>query len=616
MTETNKWRTHASLAAAIATALLVAGCGGGGGGGGSGGGDTGGTGGNGGNNGGNGGNNGGTPITVSGKAADGYLNGATVCLDTNGNMKCDTGEPSATTGAGGAFTLTIPEGVNAAAHATVVEVSASTIDEDTSTAVGSPYVLSAPAGQSDFISPLTTAVHGILERNPSLTLDEAAAQVKLSIGATADVSLFEDYVAAKQDETNANAEAYERLHRVAQVSAKVLAENHEAIMSAATAQGIDSTQSYDALITLIVGQVLSELETAAQTVDSAGDSFDLTAVNITPPDFTDLAQQIETAEDVASAAKISIESLMDQGVWWMYAEDGEYEYGKLEAAAEAGKLQEQWFGYNSEISAWEELTGETDASAILGAQGWQEVADTAANYTATYQTDGSGSLAMTGVDFGLKFTAAEVDVSGKPIKAYLGYATHQPFAAAIDGSPLFSTGAKIYQVNFIVTTDTYTMSSWFDCAAEHADPQGNCNIAFGYASNTVFRPAKSFGELIYPASPQSAGNWFSVGTGIEIRVVQNGVLEITDRNAAEGSQISQGSWEYKTVHGQQLMMLKLPEKFSTRLWDRGQQFLVVNEGYVRRGVFLRAGTPETVGEIQFNETALLDIKDRLALAAD
>ncbi|MGH8848934.1 MAG: hypothetical protein ACREXQ_17055, partial [Polaromonas sp.] len=48
------------------------------------------------------------PANLSGVVADGYLNGATVCLDLNNNMACDAGEPSATTTAGGKYSMAVP----------------------------------------------------------------------------------------------------------------------------------------------------------------------------------------------------------------------------------------------------------------------------------------------------------------------------------------------------------------------------------------------------------------------------------------------------------------------------------------------------------------------------
>ncbi|MEC8104037.1 MAG: hypothetical protein VXZ24_07080 [Pseudomonadota bacterium] len=45
----------------------------------------------------------GTTTSLSGKAADGYLAGARVCLDLNNNTACDDGEPTATTSAGGSY---------------------------------------------------------------------------------------------------------------------------------------------------------------------------------------------------------------------------------------------------------------------------------------------------------------------------------------------------------------------------------------------------------------------------------------------------------------------------------------------------------------------------------
>lgn len=48
-----------------------------------------------------------TTTSVSGKVADGYLVGATVFLDKDGNYQLDVGEPSTTTDANGAYTLNV-----------------------------------------------------------------------------------------------------------------------------------------------------------------------------------------------------------------------------------------------------------------------------------------------------------------------------------------------------------------------------------------------------------------------------------------------------------------------------------------------------------------------------
>jgi hypothetical protein len=540
--------------------------------------------------------------------------GATVCLDVNANMSCDTDEPTATTTAGGAFTLAIPNEIDASEHAIVVQVGATTVDEDTGAAVGKPYVLSAPAGESDFISPITTVVHGMLLQNPALTLEDAVTQVKLSIGASSDVSLFEDYVTAK-DAANAVADEYERLHRIAQVAAVSLADNHEAIMQAASTQGVDTTDSGAALLALVTNQAIGGLESAADTVDAAGDNFDVDNVTVEIAEVADLAQQVEQAEAVASTARITIQSLLAQGTYWLWAStnDGqqEYEHGFAKAAAEANRVEEAWSFYDADISSW--VDGVEDGEYFLTSTGWVLGTDAGSNYNVTYQSDGSAILDMDNTDFALKFSAAELDVSGKPIKDYLGYETHQLVATTIAGDPVFSAGAKIYQVNFIVMTDTYVLPNWFDCdEGTYVDSDGNCNVVWGAVQG---RPAYTFAELIYPAGSPPAGNWFSVGDDIEVRLVAGGGVHVTDRAnpAAPVVTFTPGAWEYRTVHGEQIIMLTLPENLSPRFWDGGQQILAVRDGHVRRGKFAPANTPETFGEINFNDIAFENIQDNSSI---
>ena len=63
-------------------------------------------------------------------------------------------------------------------------------------------------------------------------------------------------------------------------------------------------------------------------------------------------------------------------------------------------------------------------SYYLTATGWVLSADMGANYTVSYESDGTAIFDQENTDFSLKFSAAELDVSGKPIKDYLGYESH------------------------------------------------------------------------------------------------------------------------------------------------------------------------------------------------
>ena len=88
-----------------------------------------------------------TPVVIasSGWAVDGYLSGAAVLCDSNGNGVADTGEISVTTNSSGGYSF--PAGCNAALTAR------GGVSVDT----GVPFtgVLKAPAGSS-VITPLTT----------------------------------------------------------------------------------------------------------------------------------------------------------------------------------------------------------------------------------------------------------------------------------------------------------------------------------------------------------------------------------------------------------------------------------------------------------------------------
>jgi len=144
------------------------------------------------------------PTTLSGRVADGYLTGARVFLDRNGNRSLDAGEPWDITSAGGHFSLQVAPG-DGDRYPVVAEIIAGqTIDEDQpQETIAAGYRLVAPAGQWSFISPLTTLVKNERDKTPTLSLPEAEARIRSQLGLGAGISLFDDYI--QSDDSNAAA---------------------------------------------------------------------------------------------------------------------------------------------------------------------------------------------------------------------------------------------------------------------------------------------------------------------------------------------------------------------------------------------------------------------------
>ncbi|TXI22761.1 MAG: hypothetical protein E6Q67_05710 [Roseateles sp.] len=141
-------------------------------------------------------------IAIDGRAVDGPLAGATACYDLNDNGSCDNGEPSsAPTGADGSFSLSVAA-ADAGRHRIVVMVPATAVDAATGAAVGTAYVLQAPAtgtatAHSVFVSPLTTLVQGHVDATGA-SLAEAVSLVTAQAGLG--MSPLADFTAASGPE--------------------------------------------------------------------------------------------------------------------------------------------------------------------------------------------------------------------------------------------------------------------------------------------------------------------------------------------------------------------------------------------------------------------------------
>lgn len=191
--------------------------------------------------------------TLSGSVADGYLSGAKVCLDKNKNGACDTGEPTTTTGSGGAYSLSGLSESDAGAYPLVVEVPASAVDSDTGAAVGKSFVLKAPAGKSGFVSPISTLVQQKLDSGAATTVDAAVAAVKADLaaaGQTAPADLFANYLSANDTGT----------HTIARTLTASVKTYYEAVKD-----GLSSNAQIKALQDAALTQAMSDLRTGTRT---------------------------------------------------------------------------------------------------------------------------------------------------------------------------------------------------------------------------------------------------------------------------------------------------------------------------------------------------------------
>lgn len=154
-----------------------------------------------------------SPTTLAGKVIDGYIKGATVCLDVNSNMVCDSGEPSDTTKDGGVYSLVAPVGVNLSTTHLLVNVPTTATDSDGP--IKAAYKMMAPASMPSVITPLTTAVSAQMLNN-NQTVAQARLSVRGNMSLPVDFDFAKDYLAPSTLDTAA--------HNLARVSAAVLAD--------------------------------------------------------------------------------------------------------------------------------------------------------------------------------------------------------------------------------------------------------------------------------------------------------------------------------------------------------------------------------------------------------
>ncbi|MFA0550730.1 hypothetical protein AB4538_07710 [Vibrio lentus] len=553
-----------------------------------------------------------TSASLTAKAADGYLVGANACLDLNSNKVCDKDEPSAVTGDDGSFTIDNLTQEQLEQGTLLIEVVAGqTIDTDNPGVVLSKsYRLTAPS-KSAFISPLTTLIQNEIESGSSL--EEAKTAIQEKLGTTLD--LTQDYIEAKNNNDLADAQkaAFENLHRVAQVTASVMAENTDALSETAAGAGI----SVEALTALINEEVTRVLEEVVKNIEAAGDNFNPSDIagsinrDHIAIDDSNLEDKIKENEANKGSKQADLAKLIKtDGINWFGGDndtgkDLMVAYGTLKSDSDNSVTETSYiYDYFAEQFVEFEYTPDTN-NMVLGQNGWEASDDTLTSIKPN--KDGSLTLESRSSIFSEVASAKQLDISGLNVRSIMDQTDDENVWSNIMPVGLkFPDNTTAYKLSVEDINDNIYTFYKGDWCAEHAPDRyealnNMCNgiSAFKNGSDTWLATLAStiaedesdrhdtasnnHADLIPMAGMESAE--------IFAQLLSNGTVVYYTRAWNLDSTFSKlselGSWKDESVNGEVLRQVTIPESIhSQATWSNYQKednsaYLSVVEGFVR-----------------------------------
>jgi hypothetical protein len=198
---------------------------------------------------------------ITGKVADGYLVGASVFLDKNGNYQLDTGEPSTTTDGNGAYTLTVDAADVGRYHIVALAIQGVTVDKDTNQAVANSYLLSLPkysvsgTVSSNFISPMSSQLREMMETGNYATIQQAMEDLRVKLGMPAGTNMAADYISGGN----------QRMHSAAQNMATLMGGQMPQVFGTHSSATSVDVNRYRGMMGAIFSNISSIRGTNAQT---------------------------------------------------------------------------------------------------------------------------------------------------------------------------------------------------------------------------------------------------------------------------------------------------------------------------------------------------------------
>ncbi len=430
--------------------------------------------------------------------------------------------------------------------------------------------MTAPAGKGAFVSPMTTMVQSKIDANPALSVDDAEDLVKGNIGFDVDstVSLFEDYIFAKADTSNADADNYETIHNISRVTAKVIAENFELVTESAEATNTD----FNILVQVIVQAVIAELDTITESVETAAadGTFDETEVTTVSEDTStvDTTTLDETiAQQEIEASGTATTSLLDafvNGLSWFWTEFPDADYGTITSDAN-GLMSEAEFYFDGTNFVADSGAAEPDNDMVLTATGWGSENDT---LNGAQAAEANGELTVVKSDGSPAFVISAItttNISGKKISDFLSLVKSldpeegwSPKNVSPDS--VFSSGAESSKVLF-KEPETYGIGYWNDgiCIVFTLGTGTNCNVETDQQGAALTVLTDVIGTMRYLGDDLA---YTLQGTSTDT----TGTVTF-ERPSGTGTALPTSNWSLVTINTEQLIEFVIPPVVRPLTWD-------------------------------------------------
>ena len=226
----------------------------------------------------------------------------------------------------------------------------------------------------------------------------------------------------------------------------------------------------------------------------------------------------------------------------------------------------------------------------LTSSGWVQGVAGASDHTIVFNADGTGTLTNKFDGSTAKITVTSMDISGQALGTALANTSAALFP--MNSSTLvLPAGSSRYNMTFDQLTDSYTV--WdYGSVSSTISVLGDVPTVFAEGSTS---------QHVYIDSNTANSYFYALfGSGNSVNIYQQ---TFTATSSSTPALIGTATWAYKTVYGQQLLVITIPPALRATCKLGGDPLFAVVGGVVKQGEYLIGGqTSYANGGTSYNKT--------------